>query len=260
MVAKEKNRFFTFLVYPDSAPEDWKEKLETAGIPMEISPLHDLDLKDKEKYTAEDRALAAAGKPVYKKPHWHVIYIAKNPVTADAVRNKVVRLLGTSQALAQVQIIRSSVLHMHDYLTHSSDDAKKKNKHPYSADDLQCVSGFDIDRYTTLDVEEKSTIVATICDIIFQENLQNVFDLLDYYGAHGQEYGLPSLVILNGILKENSGLFRMYFDGAYQRRMAKVKKLKKSDKRVLELNNGKYIDTVTGQVFEPKQLDDEEDD
>ncbi|MBU7131387.1 replication protein, partial [Staphylococcus aureus] len=39
----DKARYFTFLLYPESIPEDWKMQLELIGIPMAISPLHDKD-------------------------------------------------------------------------------------------------------------------------------------------------------------------------------------------------------------------------
>jgi hypothetical protein len=38
-MAKEKSRYFTFLLYPESIPDDWELKLELLGIPIAISPL-----------------------------------------------------------------------------------------------------------------------------------------------------------------------------------------------------------------------------
>ena len=63
-MAKEKSRYFTFLLYPESIPSDWEIKLELLGVPMAISPLHDKDLSPVEGQE-------------YKKDHYHVIYIAK---------------------------------------------------------------------------------------------------------------------------------------------------------------------------------------
>lgn len=37
-----------FLLYPESIPEDWELRLESIGVPMAISPLHDKDLSDVE--------------------------------------------------------------------------------------------------------------------------------------------------------------------------------------------------------------------
>lgn len=44
-MAKDKSRYFTFLLYPESIPEDWKSKLELIGVPIAISPFHDMDEK-----------------------------------------------------------------------------------------------------------------------------------------------------------------------------------------------------------------------
>ena len=55
---QERTRNFAFLVYPDSAPPDWPERLNEAHVECLISPLHDKD-------TNPD------GTP--KKPHWHVL-------------------------------------------------------------------------------------------------------------------------------------------------------------------------------------------
>ena len=44
-MAKEKSRYFTFLLYPDGEgfPSDWEERLEKIGVPIAISPLHEKD-------------------------------------------------------------------------------------------------------------------------------------------------------------------------------------------------------------------------
>lgn len=41
MSEKAKSRYFTFLLYPESIPEDWELKLETLGMPIDISPMYD---------------------------------------------------------------------------------------------------------------------------------------------------------------------------------------------------------------------------
>ena len=45
-MAKDKARYFTFLLYPESIPEDWEMKLELIGVPIAVSPLHDKDLSE----------------------------------------------------------------------------------------------------------------------------------------------------------------------------------------------------------------------
>lgn len=129
MTTKQKSRYFTFILYPESIPEDWLLKLETLDIAMAISPLHD---KDKN----EDGG--------YKKPHYHVMYVAKNPVTTEAIRNRIKRTLGNN-SISYVEII-DSMRNVYKYLTHESKDAIAKKKHKYDAKDIITINGFDIDR------------------------------------------------------------------------------------------------------------------
>lgn len=53
----------------------------------------------------------------YKKAHYHVIYVSKNPVTAESVRLKIKRSLG-DKSVAMVQIVSTSMENMYLYLTH----------------------------------------------------------------------------------------------------------------------------------------------
>ena len=118
-MAKEKSRYFTFLIYPESVPEDWKERLELLDVPMAISPLHDKDIS------------SVQGQE-YKKAHYHVLYVANNPVTAESVRLKIKRVLG-DKSVAKVQVIATSLENCYLYLTHESKDAIAKNKQSMTA-------------------------------------------------------------------------------------------------------------------------------
>nr|BAC99041.1 replication protein [Latilactobacillus sakei] len=203
-MSKEKARYFTFLLYPESIPNDWIDNLELIGVPIAISPLHDKDLSDVEGQK-------------YKKAHYHVIYVSKNPVTAESVRLKVKRSLG-DKSVAMVQIVSTSMENMYLYLTHESKDAIAKNKHKYSKADIRLLNNFDIDRYITLDVEDKDDMLNDVCDLIDDHNLANMRELRRFIKLHGVEYGLPSMKIINSVLRAHTGLIRLYFDAVYQER------------------------------------------
>lgn len=208
-MAKEKARYFTFLLYPESIPEDWELKLETLGVPIAISPLHDKDKSDIEGQQ-------------YKKPHYHVIYIAKNPVTADSVRWKIKKLLG-EKSLAMVQIALS-VENTYLYLTHESKDAIAKKKHVYDKADIKLINNFDIERYITIDVETKNQVLKSLLQIIRAYSIPNVLDLHDFIEENGEDYGIDMNLFLSTI-ESKSSILRLYFDGAYQRsKRGEVKK------------------------------------
>lgn len=206
-MAKEKSRNFTFLLYPDGEglPSDWVERLEKIGVPIAISPLHD---KDK----AKNRS--------FKKAHYHGIYIANNPVTAESVRNKLKAVLSSEdvecKAVARVQIIYEAVENVYLYLTHESKDARVKGKHVYDREDIKHINNFDIERYITIDVETKNEVLKTLLQIIRAYSIPNVLDLHDFIDENGASYGIDMNLFLTTI-ESKSSILRLYFDGAYQR-------------------------------------------
>ena len=201
-MAKDKARYFTFLLYPESIPEDWEMKLESIGLPIAISPLHDKDLSDVEGQK-------------YKKAHYHVIYVAKNPVTTDSVRKKVRQILG-DKSVSMVQIVVQSMENIYLYLTHESKDAIAKKKRVYDKKDIKLLNNFDIDRYITLDAEDKDDMLNLICDLIDNHNLANIRELRRFIQARGSEFGITSMSIVNSVLRSHTGLIRLYFDAVYQ--------------------------------------------
>ena len=213
-MAKEKSRYFTFLVYPDGdgLPLDWRERLERIGVPIAISPLHD---KDKAK---------GGG---FKKAHYHGIYVANNPVTSESVRNKIRAILSSEQeeckAIAKVQIIRESVENVYLYLTHESKDAKAKGKYIYDKKDILHINNFDIERYIVIDTETKNQVLKTLLQIIRAYGIPNILDLHDFVEENGEAYGIDLNLFLSTI-ENKSSLLRLYFDGAYQRSQREIAK------------------------------------
>ena len=66
-----KGRHFAYVIYPESAPEDWIARMQNVGIPFTVSPLHD---KDKNPDGTD------------KKPHWHMIVSWGNSTTYRSAR------------------------------------------------------------------------------------------------------------------------------------------------------------------------------
>lgn len=234
-MSKEKARYFTFLLYPESIPNDWIEKLELIGIPIAISPLHDMDEKtDKTKWASDD--VVKNGKH-YKKAHYHCIYVSKNPVTTDSVRLKIKRSLG-DKSISKVQIINTTIQNTYLYLTHESKDAVAKNKHKYKSSNIKLLNNFDIDRYNTLDVEEKDELFEIVCEVVEKYQIANILELSKFVRKYGSIYGLSNMKIVNKVIANKTGLMRMYFDGAYQVRKNGIKEI--------ELD----IDLETGEIKE----------
>lgn len=80
--AGKRARAWTAMMYQESAPDGWKDKLSDLLVEALISPLHDQDV-----WIDEDEAenpVHVAGTP--KKPHWHIVVSFKNPVTYDKAK------------------------------------------------------------------------------------------------------------------------------------------------------------------------------
>lgn len=215
-VKNTKARNFAFIIYPESIPSDWEECLSKLGVAMAVSPLHDLDETERkfEDMTDDEKILVKAGKKIYKKPHYHVLYIAKNPVTVESIRNKVKRVLG-NKSVSHIEIV-DSVEHYFKYLTHESSDAIKKNKHKYDKKDLVFINDFDIDRYVTLDEHQKKALKLLLLDIVVEHHLVNIIDLIGFLKIYGHEYGIQNIGDVNEIISANPGAFRLWFEGNYQ--------------------------------------------
>lgn len=241
-----KARNFAFILYPDSLPEDWEDKLETIDIPMAVSPLHDKDEREDInpfELSDEEMALFNAGK-LYKKPHYHVMYIAANPVTAESVRNRIKRKLGKN-TISHVEIV-DGVESYYKYLTHESSDAIKKKKTKYDKKDLIHLNGFDIDRFITLDEAQKKEMFNAITVVIREHGLANILDLSDYIEKHGAEIGIPSINVMNDIIISKTGLLRMYFDGVYQRGRQEAE----NQSRISDKENQRRHDEMNAQIGE----------
>lgn len=61
-------------------------------------------------------------------------------------------------------------------------------------------------------------IKTIVCDLIDDHNLANMRELRRFVKLHGVEYGLPSMKIINSVLRAHTGLIGLYFDAVYQER------------------------------------------
>lgn len=210
-----KARNFTFIIYPESIPDDWIDKLESLGVSIAISPLHNMDEKESklEDLTLDEQAIVLAGGKVFKKAHYHVLYIAKSPVTVESVRNKIKRNLG-KEALSHIEIV-DNVANIYKYLTHESADAIRKNKYRYDKEDIVLLNDFDIDRYIYLDESQKRELKNKLLRIIRLNHLVNVSHMFDFLESN-EEYSEMNENDINDVVTANPGGFRLYFDANYQ--------------------------------------------
>lgn len=155
MAENTKKRTWAFVLYPESAPENWKEQLKISGLLVAISPLHDKDLNP----TGEA-----------KKAHYHVILVYSGPTTYNAVAKFTASLNATvPQAL-------ESVKGMYRYFTHQDNP----EKYQYSAEEITHVNGFNLADLCELTRSEVNECKARILSIIREADIIEYADLVDF--------------------------------------------------------------------------------
>lgn len=137
-----RGRIYATVVYPDSAPPDWRARLEGTHIAAMVSPLHCDDV-------------LPDGEP--KKPHWHVLWRYEG-VKTPAQAQDVVDLIGGAGAVEIVADYRGYAR----YLCHLDSPDKAQ----YSPDDVACYGGADWAAVALSDAERTDAALDEIEDWI----------------------------------------------------------------------------------------------
>lgn len=148
----KRYRTYATVVYPESAPENWKQIIADAKVPVAISPLHDSDKNP-------------TGEP--KKPHYHVLVCYEAP----KAKEQVISFIGAFKGVG-CEVVQSRRGYAR-YLCHLDNPEKQQ----YSPDDVVAFGGCDymdmiglpIDRYKAIEemmdfCDERGLIsFATLC-------------------------------------------------------------------------------------------------
>lgn len=155
-----KKRYWTFVLYPESAPENWKERLKISGLTGAISPLHDADINP-------------TGEP--KKPHYHIVLIYSGPTTYAACETFTKSLNGT------IPQVLESVKGMYRYFTHKDNPEKAQ----YMEGDIEPFNGFNISDFIELTAAEVRELKIELCEIIRGNDITEYADIVDFIAKTG---------------------------------------------------------------------------
>ena len=154
-LTKRSNKW-AFLLYKESAPENYLDILEEMQVPYILSPWHD---KDVDKKTGE-----------LLKAHKHGALFFDSLKSYTQVSELLTENLNTPK---RVQIVLSPK-GMLDYFTH----AQNPDKTPYNAEDIESGAGFDLDQFL---VEQQSgRFINEVIDLINDYNFTEFQDLVIY--------------------------------------------------------------------------------
>lgn len=150
-----KKRNWTFVLYPESAPPDWKEQIKISGLLAAISPLHDKDVNP-------------TGEP--KKPHYHLLLVYSGPTTYSSVAKF------TASLNATIPQPLESVRGMYRYFSHKDNP----EKYQYDEAEIQTINGFNIADLVELTRSEVNAIKMQILSIIRTIGFTEYADLIDF--------------------------------------------------------------------------------
>ena len=148
-----KKRNWGAVIYPESAPKDWKEILKLKGISFAVSPLHDKDLNP----TGEK-----------KKEHYHIVMCYGSPTTFENVKS-IMDELGQP-----IPIPLESVRGYFRYFTHKDNP----EKYQYNDSDIELFNGFD--PCDVMNNFEVFTCLKQIQNLIIEHEIHEYSHLMDY--------------------------------------------------------------------------------
>ena len=151
----KKKRYWAFVLYPESAPENWKDLLQQTGLSIAVSPLHDKDIDP-------------TGLP--KKPHYHIILCYDGPTTYNNVKTNI-----TDPLNQPIPIPLEQVRGYFRYLTHKDNP----DKFQYNEKDITIINDFDIDNYNELTKSQVNAILIELQKLINEFSIFEYCDLLD---------------------------------------------------------------------------------
>lgn len=155
MADNTKKRNWAFVLYPESAPTDWREQLKISGLMAAISPLHDKDINP-------------TGEP--KKAHYHILLVYSGPTTYNAVAKF------TASFNATIPQALESVRGMYRYFSHKDNP----EKYQYDERDIMTVNGFNIADLVELSKSEVNEIKKSILMLIREAAFVEYADLVDF--------------------------------------------------------------------------------
>lgn len=159
---KARTRNYATVIYPESAPSNWKELLQEQMIPCFISPIHDSDLNpDGEK----------------KKPHYHVLILFDGVKTIDQAKEIINSFGGVG--CERVNSIRGYAR----YLCHLDNPEKAQ----YKVDDVISFCGADYISVVSLP-SDKYIAISDMLEFCKNNEIYAFSDLVDYARENRQDW------------------------------------------------------------------------
>lgn len=152
----DRTRVWAAVVYPESAPENWRDILDAEHIEWAESPLHEFDVNES---TGE-----------VKKAHWHIVMAFDGPKSYEQVRDLLAPLNCTVPQ--KCHSLKGAVR----YFAHL--DNPEKHQYPTSA--IIGHGGFDVAAALAPTSARRYELIREMKDWCWQNDCCEFSDLMDY--------------------------------------------------------------------------------
>lgn len=193
MAKDTRTRAWTFLVYPESAPENWRQILDDMHLEWVESPLHEFDTNP----TGE-----------VKKAHWHILLTFEGKKSYDQIVEMIAPLNCTIPQKVHNQ--RSVVR----YMAHLDNP----DKYQYSINDIVAHGGVDIADLLKPGSSQRYTFLAEMCQFVDENCITEFSQLVSYAIECRSDTWFP-------LLADNSS----YFMGQYIKSARMKNKFKENE-------------------------------
>lgn len=189
MAKETRTRTWVIVLYPDSAPENWRSIIDEHHIEWVESPLHQFDTDPT---------------GVVKKAHWHVLLMFGGVKSYD----QVVEFCKPLNCPIPQRCHNAKA--MVRYFAHLDNP----DKYQYSINDILPHGGVEIADLLRPSSSERYTIIKEMCEYIGDNNVTEFFELMDYAMDQRYDTWFPllcdnSAYIVNQYIKSNRERVRM---------------------------------------------------
>lgn len=187
---RESSKWWSFIVYPESAEKNWKEKLQLLGCEIAISPLHDKDLwtHDSSEIVDEETGEIIEEKGSRykcgerKKPHWHCIIKFEKTIKYKEA-NKIIRAITNGPYLQKCMSLKGQ----YEYFTHMNNP----EKYQYEKSEIERYNGFIIEATQT----DRIIMIDEIGRVIAEKEFLDLGEVRKYYEG---QYEYINVIALKG--------------------------------------------------------------
>lgn len=165
---ESRTRNWMIVVYPDSAPSNWRDVLDELHIEWVESPLHEFD---------------ANANGEVKKAHWHVLLMFGGVKTYEQVCECIASL--NCPIPQRCHSAKGAVR----YMAHLDNP----EKHQYPVSEILSHGGVDLAELLRPSSSERYTIIRDMCDFIRENRITEFQDLMDYAMAERFDDWFPLL-------------------------------------------------------------------